>query len=106
MIYSLKRSLQPNYNSSKTSPAINMSQLVVSHVQSGIYHILDLAEALNAYAQSTNMCVSNRMLPAVNLMATGVVNNKGFLNVTHRIFKHLTVSEVFLSIVTNHIVRV
>lgn len=82
MIYSLRNSLQPNYNSSKTSPAINMSQLVVSHVQSGIYHLPDLAEALNAYAQST----SNRMLPAVNLMATGVVNNQGFLNVTHRIF--------------------
>lgn len=39
---------------------------------------------INARAGSS---ASNRMLPAVHLVATGVIKNKDFLKVTHSTFK-------------------
>ncbi len=51
----------------------------VNHVQSHVCHVTVLAVA------GTN--VSNRMLTAVDLTATGVVVNKRFLNVTYTPFK-------------------
>ena len=37
--------------------------------------------------------VSNRILTTVHLMATGVINNKEFLNVTYRTFKPIMKNE-------------
>ncbi len=51
----------------------------VNHVQSHVCHVTVLADVV------TN--VSNRMLTAVGLMATGVIVNKHFLNVTYSPFK-------------------
>ncbi len=52
----------------------------VNHVQSRMCHITVLADA------GTGM--SNRMLTAVDLMATGVIVKKHFLNVTYSSFKY------------------
>ncbi len=51
----------------------------VNHVQSCVCYVTVLADAGTG--------VSNRMLTAVDLKATGVIVNKHFLNVTYSSFK-------------------
>ncbi len=53
----------------------------VNHVQSRVCHVTVLADA-----DSLPQSMSNRMLTAVDLTATGVIVNKHFLNVTYSLF--------------------
>ncbi len=52
-----------------------------NHVQSYVCHVTVLADA-----GSLSRSVSNRMVTAVDLTATGVIVNKQFLNVTYNHF--------------------
>ncbi len=75
----LSHSVKARQTAISCQQAINM--MPVSHVQSGVCDVTVLADA--------GTSASDRILTAVDLMATGVIVNKHFLNVTYSPFKEI-----------------